>query len=51
MRKGIEQLYDLKGLASEHIKQGHYAEAAVYLSDILSRFDQEIQHITSEADM
>jgi tetratricopeptide (TPR) repeat protein len=51
MGKGMDQLYDLKALAAEHIKQGHYSEAAVYLKDILNRFHQEVQHITSETEM
>jgi hypothetical protein len=39
MSKGIEQLYFLKALAADHLKQGRYSEAAVYLRDILSKFE------------
>jgi tetratricopeptide (TPR) repeat protein len=51
MGKGMEQLKALKALGAEHLKEGRYSEAAVYFRDILARFDQEAQHITSETEM
>ena len=47
----LEQLYALKALATEHLKQGRYNEAAVYYKDILARFEHEVSHINNEGEM
>lgn len=47
----VEQLYALKALAAEHLKQGRYNEAAVYFKDILARFEHEVAHINNEGEM
>lgn len=47
MTKNIEQLYLLKGIANEHMKQGRYSDATVYFKDILNKFNQEVHQITS----